>query len=262
MSYKLYIAGARGSRPVDGPKYQKYGGATSCYVITNGTYALVVDCGSGISNARDILKDCTKVDILLSHLHYDHIIGLLDYDVYPSGIRPTLYGTFDKWGGTKAIESEFTKKPYWPVQFGYQDLINVEWNKSYVFGDEPIKVDIFAANHPDNTCCVLLEAGDSKVLILSDYEHGEPLHPNCMDACDLLIYDGMYIDEEYPLYVGYGHSTVEKGIELAKALPAKQLVLTHLDPRKTDDNLDELERKIKREFPGGQFAKVGDVYSL
>lgn len=263
MSYKLYIAGARGSRPICGEEYLQFGGGTSCYIITNGTYALLIDCGSGISQAGDILKNCTDIDIILTHVHYDHILGLLDGEVLPQGVRPRLFGTFDKWGMNNKDGNRFTRKPFWPIEMPYRDMVTIEWNASYTFGLEgEIQGDIYESNHPDEACMVCLTVGGSKILLMCDYEHGKEFPEGLIDCYDLMIYDGMYTEEEYPKYAGYGHSTMEKGIELARSLKAKHLVITHLDPKKTDDILLEIEGKLQADYPNCEFARAGAVYEI
>ena len=90
-AYKFYVLGCRGSRPVSGVNCQQFGGATSCYIIKAGQHAVVLDCGTGLYQAEPYLKDCTQIDILLTHLHYDHILGLLDWSVFPETAHVRVY---------------------------------------------------------------------------------------------------------------------------------------------------------------------------
>lgn len=285
MGYTLYIAGVRGSRTVCGADFLEFGGETSCYVITDGNYALVIDCGSGLSNIKDYIKDCTKIDIVLTHIHYDHIVGLLDFDVFPKGVKPRVFGTYPKWN-MYGKRRAFTAKPYWPVPVQYRKLIDVDWGDEVYLGlhvkdeetkkedvskesfsryaedDKTIRIKFFEANHPDSCSMLRIEVNHKKIMLMCDYEHGKPVPEEMMVPFDILIYDGMYIDEEYEKFKGYGHSTMEKGIILAKEMGVKQLILTHHDPKKNDEVLRELEKKAKENFHNVSLARRGDQILL
>ena len=65
-------------------------------------------------------------------------------------------------------------------------------------------------------------------------------------GADLLIYDGMYTPEEYETkYKGWGHSTWEKGFELAQYAGVKKYVVFHHDPNHTDDFLEGYEAEVR-----------------
>ena len=73
----LHICGCRGSRSVFGPEFTEFGGQTTCFVLKKANYALVLDCGTGLDNARDLLAGCSAVDVVVTHWHYDHVMGLM-----------------------------------------------------------------------------------------------------------------------------------------------------------------------------------------
>ena len=79
MGMKVKIWGARGSIPSPGARTARYGGNTSCVQVTlsDGT-VLVLDAGSGIRDLGLALPESARrIHVLLSHLHLDHIQGLL-----------------------------------------------------------------------------------------------------------------------------------------------------------------------------------------
>ncbi|MFI3173033.1 MAG: MBL fold metallo-hydrolase [Eubacteriales bacterium] len=264
MDYTIHIGGSRGTRPVCGAEYLKYGGDTSCYAIISGTYALVLDCGSGISNIKKYLHKCTKVDILLTHIHYDHILGLLDFEICRKGMLPSVYGTFDKWGTDGERGAFAGNNHFWPVPIPYDGPHNVEWGKQYTFGDgeAEICIKLFQANHPNEASIIQVQVKDIQILLMCDYEHGKPLLDEVRQPYDVLIYDGMYTEEEYERCKGYGHSTIPEGIKLAKEMGAKKLVITHLDPNKTDAALDEEEKALQAEFPNSFLARAGMKFEI
>lgn len=76
---RVKVWGARGSVPTRGPSTNRYGGNTPCVEVTlsDGT-PLVLDAGSGIRNlGLRLAGRARRIDILLTHLHLDHIQGLM-----------------------------------------------------------------------------------------------------------------------------------------------------------------------------------------
>ena len=57
-------------------------------------------------------------------------------------------------------------------------------------------------------------------------------------GADALITDTTYTDEEYPRFVGYGHSAVSQVAALAARARVKTLYLFHHDPDQSDDDID------------------------
>ncbi len=289
MGYKLYVGGARGSRVVCGQEFLHFGGDTSNYVITDGQYALVVDAGSGLSNLKEILKPCKKIDVVLSHLHYDHLIGFLDFEVFPKGVTPCIYGTFAQWGVEENPTQVFVRKPFWPVPLLRQPLHQIERGIRYPFGlqapaianvgegqagalpdalpceaqgGDALYVTLHEANHPDYCSAIVVEVAGQKLLFLCDYEHGKPIPPAMAQCYDIMFYDAMYTPEEYETRKGYGHSTMQEGILLANKLGVKQLVLTHHAPDRTDQDLYAMQTVLQQEIKTGLIAHSNMSFEL
>src|SRR5262249_21784361 len=71
------LFGTRGSLPAPGPETVRYGGNTACVFVEGPAAQSVLDAGSGIRHLGDLLAHRDgRVDVLLSHLHVDHIQGL------------------------------------------------------------------------------------------------------------------------------------------------------------------------------------------
>src|SRR5260370_30056480 len=76
---RVQICVARGSVPSPGPEQLRYGGNTSCVHLTlaDGTH-LILDAGTGIrSLPLELGTSGSHIHVLLTHLHLDHIQGLL-----------------------------------------------------------------------------------------------------------------------------------------------------------------------------------------
>src|SRR5947209_20248509 len=76
---RIKIWGARGSIPAPGPETMRYGGNTSCVELTlSDGSTLILDAGTGIRNLGVALNGISEpINILLTHLHLDHIQGLM-----------------------------------------------------------------------------------------------------------------------------------------------------------------------------------------
>ena len=71
---ELTILGARGSMPLGSAAFSTYGGDTSCYVVKEGGQTLLLDAGTGLTHYQP--EGDAPIDILLSHCHVDHLLGL------------------------------------------------------------------------------------------------------------------------------------------------------------------------------------------
>jgi phosphoribosyl 1,2-cyclic phosphodiesterase len=75
---KVKLWGARGSVPSPGPETNRYGGNTSCVQVTLADGPVIaLDAGTGIRSFGLAMPDLRHIDILLTHLHLDHIQGLM-----------------------------------------------------------------------------------------------------------------------------------------------------------------------------------------
>ena len=76
---KVKLWGTRGSIPSPGPETIRYGGNTSCVGVTLSDGSLLaLDAGTGIRSLGLALADePARLHILLTHLHLDHIQGLV-----------------------------------------------------------------------------------------------------------------------------------------------------------------------------------------
>ncbi|MGB7684236.1 MAG: MBL fold metallo-hydrolase, partial [Solirubrobacterales bacterium] len=76
---KVKLWGTRGSIPSPGPETIRYGGNTSCVGVTLSDGSLLaLDAGTGIRClGLDLDDQPARLHILLTHLHLDHIQGLV-----------------------------------------------------------------------------------------------------------------------------------------------------------------------------------------
>jgi ribonuclease BN (tRNA processing enzyme) len=124
-----------------------------------------------------------------------------------------------------------------------------------------ISVLTAAANHPGGCLAYRLEAGGRSLVYATDTEHrGGALDKGLLDLarnCDLLIYDAQYTAEKYWTKRGWGHSTPEEAVRLARAANAGQLVLFHHDPAHDDAAILRMETEARLQFPNTSAAREG-----
>ncbi len=260
-TYQLRVLGCRGSRPVTGENCKLFGGATSCYILTCGTHAIVLDCGTGLYEAGPYLAGCTQVDVLITHLHYDHILGLLDWNVFPNNARVRVYAGVPKYS-KDYNPADFLRPPFWPISPDMEDVICVGCDSTIHLTPEA-SARFCPSNHPDNATIIRVDTKDGSLCLVCDWEHGERQVPEDMTSgCGLVLYDGMFTELEYEVCVGWGHSTWQEGVKLARLHGIENLVITHHLPERTDEQLLGMEAYAKQALPTIRFARIGDIYKL
>lgn len=258
--WTLKVLGCRGSWPVSGKEFMGFGGGTSAYLLRRGEYAILIDCGSGLSAGKKDLEGCRRVDVLLTHIHYDHLIGLLNWDVFPRGARLRFFSRFDCWGGGECLR-RFMAPPFWPYTPPMGEMVTVG-EKETVELEEGVRVRFHPSTHPDNASILRLDTPGGSLCAAFDYEHSRPFPLELARGCALLLYDAMYTPGEYAAKRGFGHSCWREGCALAREAGVGLLVLTHHSPERNDRSLSLMERWARTVMPGARFARSGDEYIL
>lgn len=262
---KVQFWGTRGSYPVSDRRVARYGGNTACVEVRLGRRLVIIDAGTGLIDLGAMVaqEGVTSVDILLSHLHHDHILGLGFFEpLFKAGVRVTLYcGHLDGQTAEEAL-GVFFRPPLFPIpiQEIAADLRHVGFRagETLDLGDG-LAVRTCPLNHPGGACGYRFDHGGSSLCYLSDMEHTAdgptPQLVSFVRDADLVIYDGMFTEDEYDRHRGWGHSTWNAGLRLCHEAGAQALALFHHHPRRTDAELDEIEREIAAVLPGSFCAR-------
>lgn len=261
MECKMHILGSRGSLPVFGKEYETYGGQTTCFVFKMGKHALVIDCGSGLYEAADLLSDCETIDVFLSHVHYDHVIGLLQFNIFPKNAKITFYGTFSKWFN-KINMDDLYRAPFWPVVQEFKDYVDIVNDGSLITLEDGIEVRAYPATHPNDTSSFVININGKKISILADYEKLEPINLDFSKDSDIMLYDGMFDVDDYEGHATWGHSTWKDGVDIANMFNVKFLMISHHNPSYNDEKLKDMEQRCKNAFENSVFLKAHDVYDI
>ena len=209
------------------------------------------------SARRWALDAPAEIDILLSHLHLDHVSGLPFFKPVLLGkhLVRTYCGNLDGESAREVLDRLYSP-PLFPVGL---DHLPGRFEHIGFRGGEPLRltdgllVKTHPLHHPGGATGFRFDHRGRSVCYISDIEHTAPWPPDSLvrfvEGTDLLIYDGMFSEAEYCTCVGWGHSTWQKGVVLAKAAGAKALAIFHLHPAHEDDHLLQVEQAAKAEMP-------------
>jgi phosphoribosyl 1,2-cyclic phosphodiesterase len=253
---KVTLWGTRGSLASPGPDTTRYGGNTSCVEVraADGT-VLVLDAGTGIRRLGDaIVDEIERVDLLLTHLHMDHIQGLGFFEpLFRPSVEVHIWGPSSTTLELRERLSRYLSPPLFPVRLRdlprhptLHDVVQVG-----VFRIGPFTVHAGLVCHPGPTVGYRIEADGASLAYLPDHEPalgaadfpGDPDYLPGLDLAegvDLLIHDAMFTTQEYPRYVGWGHSSLAQALIFAEQARVGQLVTFHHDPSHDDEQLDQL----------------------
>ena len=279
---KLKVWGARGSVPAPGPEMNRYGGNTSCVELelSDGS-TLIIDAGTGIrSLGVGIAQRLPKINILLTHLHLDHIQGLMFFaPCFRSETEITIWGPSSPEASLEERISRYISAPLSPVEVrelpcevSFLDTPASEWDLGPA--EDPRRV-----RHPPRPDARLpdhrrphhahLHLG-SRARPGSPLESLEPEWISGYDLArdaDLLIHDCQYTDEEYPEHVGWGHSRLTDTLTFARRVEAQRLLMFHHDPLHSDDFLDRFHDEARERWselggPDGAVEMAAEAQEL
>jgi phosphoribosyl 1,2-cyclic phosphodiesterase len=247
------VWGARGSVPSPGPETTRYGGNTSCVQVTlsDGT-VVVLDAGTGIRNlGLALTQESPRVNILLTHLHLDHIQGLMFFaPAFRPGAEMVIWGPKAPEASLQDRIARYISAPLSPVEVrelpcdvSFREAPQTEWEIG------PAKLQAASVTHRGPTLGYRLTEGDASLCYIPDHEpalgaHLERDEPEWISGFDLargaslLVHDCQYTDAEYPDHVGWGHSRLSDALAFARRVEPERLMLFHHDPMHSDDFLD------------------------
>lgn len=260
--------GVRGSIACPGPSTLKYGGNTSCVEVHCGDYNLIFDMGTGIKDLGESMMKVgpMNVDIFLSHTHSDHINGFPFFKpAYSPGNRLKIHaGHLEHEQKIEEVIRRVMQQPFFPVTVDIlqAELVFVDFKAGDTLKvSDQITMKTALLNHPNGATGYRIEYNGKAVCYVTDTEHvpGKPDENilKLIDGADIFIYDSNFTDEEFPNFVGWGHSTWQEGARLADLAGVKTFVVFHHAPNHDDIFMDRLAEQLERVRPGSVVAREG-----
>lgn len=261
---RVRLWGTRGSIAVSGPDTVRYGGDTAAVEVgCAGGKLVILDGGSGIRALRADTSGVSRVDILLSHLHMDHIQGLPFFaPLLDSDVEVHVWGPISTTRTLRERISRYLSPPLFPVRV--RELANVSFHDvlpgEFELGTIRITADLIS--HPGATLGYRLVEDDSVLTYMPDHEPalGERHFPGSpewtsgyalAEGADVLIHDAQYTDSEYAERVGWGHTSVSQLASFAGMTQPGRLVTFHHDPSHTDSDLDSMHDHLDSVLANG-----------
>lgn len=258
---KINCWGSRGSIPVSGPDYLRYGGDTTCLEIrTKNDELLIVDAGTGIRRLglQMVRENRLQGHILFTHAHWDHLMGFPFFrPIFVENARFQMHRCPFRSRFVETVLSQVMSAPYFPVKFSdlraelvYEDACPM------TFSIDSLDITPVPLNHPNSGSGYKFEENGKRFVFLTDNELGY-LHSGGLEAeaytefadgADLLIHDAEYTPEEYEVTVGWGHSTYVQAVDLALQAKVKRLGLFHLNQDRSDEQMDAIVDICRRRF--------------
>jgi phosphoribosyl 1,2-cyclic phosphodiesterase len=262
------FCGTRGSTPAPGADFVRYGGSTACVAVGHTeTPVLLLDAGTGLGNATELLRGAPFAGtILLTHLHWDHCLGLPFFrggDREDARVRVLLPDQAEpgQSRGQRTAEQllgQVMSPPFFPITPG---SLRGAWTFETVaagqFKAEGFTIEAREIPHKGGrTLGYRISDGRATLAYVTDHcptslgpgpaglgAYHEAAVDLARDA-DLLIHDAQLVAEEVPAEAWFGHAAAEYAAGLAAAAGARRVALFHHKPSRTDGQLDVIARRF------------------
>jgi phosphoribosyl 1,2-cyclic phosphodiesterase len=257
---QVKLWGVRGSVAVPDRRMMGYGGNTACVEVklSDGS-EIVLDAGTGIRGlSADSGRETGRIHVLLTHLHLDHIQGLLFFaPLFDPHVEVVVYGPPSAGGGLGQRLARYLSAPLSPVEL--RELpANVSFgacpDEEWEIGSARLRAS--TVHHRGVTVGYRISENGRTLCYIPDHEPAlgasiDASEPEWLSGYTLahdasvLIHDGQYTGAEYDQRVGWGHSRIEDAVAYAARVGAQRTLLFHHDPDHDDDTLAALESEAR-----------------
>ncbi len=261
------ILGARGSVPRAGAEYAKYGGTTTCILVSLAGETILLDAGTGLMELDcEDLGGKKNVALLLTHPHVDHLLGLplcpllLDPDFHMDIYVRSRSGQ----SGKEQLE-RFLSPPLWPVRLEELPGKTAVHELPAAFSLGRVRIETMEGIHPGGVTLLKLSADSRSIVFVTDCTLTEAILPELTEfarGCSLLLCDGQYSREEFQARRDFGHSSWEMAAELGLRCGAERVRVIHHDPQHTDLILDAAAPDLAALHSGASFAMAREEICL
>ena len=239
-----------------GPETMVFGGDTSCAELcAEDGSVLILDAGSGLARLNHAFDPLpARIDILISHLHLDHLQGLGFFrPAFSENVEVHLWGPASSTMMLSERLSRYLSPPLFPVRV--RDLPSLRFHDlrpgTFQLGSYEVTADLVC--HPGPTLGFRIGDGSRTMAYLPDHEPalgGDfPRADSWTSGFDLargvdvLVHDFQYTTAEYDSRVGWGHSSIPQALQFADQVGAKRFVSFHHDPDHDDFALRQIHEE-------------------
>lgn len=253
--------GARGSIPVSGRDFIRYGGDTTCIEIrSDEDDVIIIDAGTGIRCLGKALSNEERrhMHLFLTHAHWDHLIGFPFFKpIYKKNVHIDVYGCAFAQRSIRNMLSNTMDPPHFPVPFediGADVTFHGACDRQVVIKN--VRVDPIPISHPNKGLGYRFTEGERRFVFLTDnelgYEHEGAMSFQdyarfCKNA-DLLIHDSEFTADEYASTRTWGHSTFHDTVDLALEANVRHFGFFHHNQDRTDDALDRIVEECRNKI--------------
>ena len=224
-------------------------------------------------------RESIYATILLTHIHQDHIQGFTFFN--PSHVLTTdlsVFGNTDYLSGIEEALSSLLFNKSFPLDMGDMaaKITFTDINDTHVIVlnndnpkpvlrhiktiddlqpvDDEVIISFYKSySHPQNGVLIYKIAYKGKSVVFAtdkeDFIGGDKKLILFARNTDLLIHDAQYTTEDYISPVsskqGFGHSTFDMAVEVAKQTHAKKLAFFHIDPSYNDEKIESIEKSYQ-----------------
>jgi len=192
---------------------------------------------------RGYNKGNRQADILMTHTHWDHILGFPFFQpAFIPGNQFTFHSPFADLADRFARQQDDI---FFPIPITYMSA-NLNFNR--IEPEEWVEIGNFRVypmrtSHPGETYAYRIEDGQSCLVYATDSEY-KRVDPESTKRfveffrnADMLIFDAQYSLTEALDKPDWGHSTAMMGAEFARRAQVKRLALFHHDPTSSDEKI-------------------------
>jgi phosphoribosyl 1,2-cyclic phosphodiesterase len=261
------VWGCRGTIAAPGPSTVGYGGNTSCVEVrTLDGSVVILDAGTGARALGTALHEegVTRIHLLLTHLHLDHLEGLGTFQpIWRPETELHVWGPASPMHSLRRRIATYFSPPLFPVHLAtvparvtFHDAPEGDWTIGSA------RISSRSIMHPGPTVGYRIEDGGRSIAYLTDHE---PAFASDLlgvgtewisgfglarDA-DVLIHDCQYTEQEYAVRVGFGHSSTEHVATFARLCDAGRVLLYHHDPMHADPELERIRDRVRELWTEG-----------
>ena len=277
---KITLGGVRGTGPVAGRDFLKFGGDTTSLMVRGGKKGatLLLDAGTGIRKLGVELEGrdgaSRSVLLLMTHYHLDHMMGLPSLPMlYSQDWEITMAAPLREGVSVRDATNRLLSKPFWPVQLNQLQaniqFLTLKKPESFSpFEYQGLEIRWCPVRHPEGCTAFRVDdpAGGRSFVLATDLEWSEASKDEkeaFMRLCcepgpaDLLLFDGQFTASEYPRFRGWGHSSWQEAVRVAESTGVRRLQIIHHAPSRADRQLMELQRRLREKSQHALFAAGG-----